>query len=74
MFRKLVAHFSFVTLIKLNVMEINWIIIGVVVIVAVVLVFFLIKTNSKDEKDFETFLNKNDLPIDIEEEEANNTL
>lgn len=74
MFRKLVAHFSFVILLKLNVIEINWYIIGVVAIVAVVLVFFLIKTNSKDEKDFETFLNKNDIPIDIEEEEANNTL
>ena len=55
-------------------MEIDCIIIGVVAIFAAILVLFLIKRNIKDEKDYEIFLNKNEVPIDIEEEEANNTL
>ncbi|WP_298220923.1 hypothetical protein [Flavobacterium sp.] len=57
-------------------MEINWIIISVVVIFAILLILFLIKRNLKDEKDLEVFLKNNDLPIEKEEDddEVNNNL
>jgi len=53
-------------------MEINWFIISIVVIIAILLIIFFIKRNLKDEKDLEVFLDNNDLPIDKEEEELNN--
>ena len=53
-------------------MEINWVIISIVVIVAILLILFFIKRNLKDEKDLKVFLDNNDLPIDKEEEELNN--
>ncbi len=44
-------------------MEINWVIISIVAICVIILVFYIIKRNIKDEKDLETFLNKDDHPI-----------
>jgi len=41
-------------------MNINWIIIGIVVICCLVLVYLLIKRNRKDEKEYEEFLSKID--------------
>jgi len=53
-------------------MEINWFIVAPVVFFAIILIFFTIKRNLKDEKEFETYLNKNELPLDEDEDEANN--
>ncbi len=53
-------------------MELNWITIGCLLIIVVIVVFFLVKRNYKDEKEYQNFLNDNDLPIDKEEDEANN--
>ncbi len=53
-------------------MELNWITIGGLLIIVVIVVFFLIKRNRKDEEEYENFLNENDLPIEKEEDEANN--
>jgi hypothetical protein len=53
-------------------MELNWITIGVLLLLVFVVVFFLMKRNWKDEKDYENCLNDNDLPIEKEEDEANN--
>lgn len=39
-------------------MEIKWIVIGSVAIGVILLIWFLVKQNRKDEKDFEKFLNK----------------
>ena len=55
-------------------MEPEWIIIGSVVIGAILLIYFLIKQNFKDEKDYETFLNKdykkpNEKEAEINEDE-----
>lgn len=41
-------------------MDINWIIVGIVVICCLILVYFLIKRNRKDEKEYEEFLSKTD--------------
>ena len=50
-------------------MEIKWIIIGMVVIGAILLICFLIKQNLKDEEEYETFLNKDyKKPNEIEDE------
>lgn len=50
-------------------MEIKWIIIGIVVIGAILLICFLIKQNQKDEEEYETFLNKDyKKPNEIEDE------
>jgi preprotein translocase subunit YajC len=53
-------------------MELNWITIGVMLALVIAVVFFLIKRNYKDEKEYENFLNDNDLPIEKDEDEANN--
>ena len=53
-------------------METNWIIIGTVAIIAILLIFFLIRRNAKDEKAYENYLENNDLPIDKEDDEDNN--
>ena len=55
-------------------MEINWTLISVVIIFAIILIVFLVKRNLKDKKDLKVFLNKNDLPIEKEEDELNNNL
>jgi len=52
-------------------MEANWIIIGAVVVLAIVLVIYLIRQNQKDKKNIEEFLNSE--VSDFEEEsEINN--
>lgn len=53
-------------------MDLNWIFVGGLLVVVAFVVFMLIKKNYKDEKDYEKFLNDNDLPVDKEEDEANN--
>jgi len=53
-------------------MELNWITIGGLLIIVAVVVFFLVKKNWKDEKEYEKFLGDSDIPIDKEEDEANN--
>jgi hypothetical protein len=53
-------------------MELNWITISVLFVLVLVVVIFLIKRNWKDEKDYENYLNDNDLPIEKDEDEANN--
>ena len=49
-------------------MEINWVTISILIICAIVIIYFIVKRNYKDEKDFEDYLNKNN-PTIIEEEE-----
>ena len=49
-------------------MEINWYIVGSVIIIAIVLVIFLIKRNLKDEKNYEKYLKKNDKSISIKDD------
>lgn len=39
-------------------MEINWVIVGIVLVSAIVLIVFLIKKNQKDKKDVTAFFNK----------------
>lgn len=53
-------------------MDFNWITVGIVFLLVLVLVVFLIRRNRKDEQDYEKFLNENDIPIEKEEDEANN--
>ncbi len=53
-------------------MEINWFIVSTVVIIAIILIIFMIKRNLKDEKELETYLNENELPLEEDEDEANN--
>jgi uncharacterized integral membrane protein len=55
-------------------MEINWYILGGVIIMAIVLVVFLIVKNNKDEKELETFLNKEFEIEDKEDDEVNDPL
>lgn len=52
-------------------MEANWLVIGVVIACAAILVIFLVKRNLKDEEELEEFLNQNDHPIKKEETEIN---
>ena len=49
-------------------MEINWYIVGSVIIIALVLVAFLIKRNLKDERSYEKYLKKNDKSISMKDE------
>ena len=53
-------------------METNWIVIGAVAIIAILLIIFLIRRNAKDEKSYEKYLENNDLPIDKGDDEVNN--
>lgn len=39
-------------------MEINWLIIGIIVVCAVALIIYIIKQNRKDQKSLEEKLNK----------------
>ena len=48
-------------------MEINWVIIGFVVVCMVILIIFLIRKNQKDKKEYTHFLN-NDFKKAKEEE------
>ncbi len=41
-------------------METNWVIIGIVVLICLVLVYFLIRRNLTDEKEYEEYLTEND--------------
>ncbi len=50
-------------------MEINWTIISIVSVCVIVLIFFLIKRNTKDEKNLTELLNKNEHAI-IDKDEA----
>jgi len=43
-------------------MNVNWIVIGIVVFCCLVVIYFLIKKNLKDEKEYEEYLSKNDDP------------
>jgi len=52
-------------------MEINWFVIGIVAICAIILIVFLVRRNLKDEKDLEVFLNKNEHKIKKDEDEFN---
>ena len=52
-------------------METNWIIIGVVVIIGLVLVFFLIWKNQKDEKDVVNYFNEESSSFLEDEDEFN---
>lgn len=52
-------------------MEPEWIIIGGVVIGAILLIYFLIKQNFKDEKNYETFLNEDYKKPNEKESEIN---
>jgi len=52
-------------------MQTNWIIIGVVVFLALVLVVFLIRRNLKDEKDVVEHFNAESSTFTDEESEAN---
>lgn len=48
-------------------MEVNWIIISLVAVGAIVLLILLIKRNAKDKKELEEFLDKTEFPIKDEE-------
>lgn len=49
-----------------NLMEINWLILSIVFIGAIVLLFILIKRNMKDEKKYEKELNYFEKPEEVE--------
>ncbi len=48
-------------------MELNWLVIGIVIVGILALIFFLIRQNQKDEKDLEQKLN-NDFKKPIQKE------
>ncbi len=50
-----------------EVMEINWIIVGLVLFCGLILIVFLIRKNQKDKKKYKKFLN-NDFKKTTEEE------
>ncbi len=52
-------------------MEINWFLVGIVVVFAILLILFIIRRNLRDEKELEHFLNENNRPLDEEEDEPN---
>jgi hypothetical protein len=52
-------------------METNWIIIGIVVLLAIALVIFLIKRNLKDKEEMEKFFNEEYKTTPKEESEFN---
>lgn len=49
-------------------METNWFIVAGVVIIGLFLIFFLVKRNYKDEKNYTNYLKKND-PTQITDED-----
>lgn len=49
-------------------METNWFIVGGVIVLAILLIVFLIKRNSKDEKNYEKYLKKNDTAVPLSDE------
>jgi preprotein translocase subunit YajC len=49
-------------------MKINWFVVGLVIVIVVFLVFFVIKRNLKDEKNYTKYLKKNDKTTSIEGE------
>ena len=74
LYQKRSFQLNSVNLFKNNFMEPEWIIIGGVVICAILLIYFLIKQNFKDEKNYETFLNEdykkpNEKEAEINEDE-----
>ena len=52
-------------------MEINWILIGIVILVLIVLIVFLIRKNQKDQKEYTHFLNNDFKKTDEEESDLN---
>jgi preprotein translocase subunit YajC len=54
---KLVLFFLLLFTLKLNLMEMNWFIISVLIFCAIILIFLLIKLNQKDEKKLKKKLN-----------------
>lgn len=52
-------------------METDWIIIGIVVLFAIVLVILLVRRNLKDKKDMEKFFNEEYKAAPNEESEVN---
>ena len=52
-------------------MQPNWIIIGVVIILGIILVVYLIRRNLKDEKEVTEHFNQQSSHFTTEEEEAN---
>jgi len=55
-------------------MKINWFIVGFVIVIVVVLVFFVIKRNLKDKKNYTKYLKKHDKTTSIEDEIDSNEL
>ncbi len=56
---------------KLNGMEVNWIIIGSVLFLGILIVFFLIRKNSKDKKEVVEHFNEEAAIFPEEDSEAN---
>lgn len=52
-------------------MEINWTIVGFVVICVLILIVFLIRKNQKDKKAYTRFLNNDFKKVDEEESDLN---
>jgi len=46
------------TLLKIHTMEVNWTVLGILAICAIVLIVYLVKRNLKDEKEVEKILNE----------------
>ncbi|MGC4041624.1 MAG: hypothetical protein QM710_12780 [Flavobacterium sp.] len=52
-------------------MQVNWIIIGIVIILGILLVIYLIRHNLKDEKDVTEHFNQQSSHFADDEDEAN---
>lgn len=52
-------------------MEINWIIVGILLICVVILIVFIIKKNQKDKKEYTNFLNNDYKKANQEESDLN---
>ncbi|MFV8341870.1 hypothetical protein [Flavobacterium sp. XS2P39] len=53
-------------------MEINWIVVGILAVCAIVLIVFIIKKNQKDKKEYTTFLNNDYKKANQDESDLNN--
>jgi uncharacterized protein YxeA len=52
-------------------MEINWVIVGIVLLCVLVLIAFLIRKNQKDKKKYTDFLNKDYKKAEEEDSDLN---